>query len=108
MSCLWVDIWQGGGGDIGHVTPRLFHWRIGCGLENGGVGGAMDELTFAILAEPNVAVHEALATQIHLLRDTLNGHAFVDVVVGLHVVGAGADCVGRVGVPNQDVGIRAY
>lgn len=77
-------------------------------LYNGGVGGAMDELAFAVLAEPNVAVDEALTTQIHLLGDTFDSHAFVDVVVGLHVVGTGADGVGRVGIPNQDVSVRAY
>lgn len=70
------------------------------GLQNGGVGGTVNELAFAVLAEPNVAIDNALATQIDLLWDTCDLHAFVDVIVGFHVVGAGADGMRRVGVPD--------
>lgn len=86
-----------------HLVERV--QEMLSGLEYWRVGRAVDELAFAVLAEPNLAVDEALAAQIDLLRDTLDRHAFIDVIVGLHVVGAGADGMRLVGIPDDNVGI---
>ena len=60
-------------------------------------GGAADVFAFAVFAEPNVAIDDAFAAQIDLLRHACDLHAFVDIIVAAHVMGAGADGVGALG-----------
>ena len=85
---------------FGSAKPRSNRY-----LEDRSVGCTADIFASAVLAEPDVAIDNALATQIDLLWDASDLHAFIDVVVTLHMVSTSAHGMGGLGIPHENIGI---
>ena len=99
------DGWQGKMKQKRFASGKPLQEGIEICLEHWGVGGTADVFTFAIFAKPDVAIDDALATQIDLLWDASDLHAFIDVVVTLHMVSTSADGMGGLGIPHENIGI---